>query len=333
VTDALHIIVPPHTEGFGLGSPLPTADYLGRLSDHLAAAEAIGATGAFVYDFPGALDPWLAAFDVLTLSTSLSPVVAVRPHQDTPEAVARRVVDLEYRFGRPTHLNLVAGATSSSRAPSPGAPGAPDPAVAARRALAEFSRRCTAEVGPRLPARASGPRVYTPASKTAGVVPATGILLLAKPRRALAEEVDRLVAAGNPPCFAMLTGFVARDSTEEAWEAAHAIYAPDRRQAVAGALFASQVVSSQHRASYAFAADADVHDEMLWYGAPMRGIDAPKLVGSYDDVRGVLDRYRELGVTELIVDLPASADEYRHIGRLFGHGTRYGPLPPADAPS
>src|SRR5439155_18273857 len=100
VTDwnTVSLIVPPHTESFGLGGKLPMQTYLDRLTAYLAAAEEIGIVGAFVYDFPVAMDPLLAAFDVLVCSTALQPIVAVRPHQESAESVARRVVDLGYRF-------------------------------------------------------------------------------------------------------------------------------------------------------------------------------------------------------------------------------------------
>ncbi|MFD0635644.1 hypothetical protein ACFQ9X_32940 [Catenulispora yoronensis] len=75
------VIVPPHTENFGSGRRLPAPEYLDRLTAHLAAAARAGAVGAFAYDFPAAIDPWLAAFDVLNGSV-LQPIVAVRPHQE-----------------------------------------------------------------------------------------------------------------------------------------------------------------------------------------------------------------------------------------------------------
>jgi hypothetical protein len=60
-----------------------------------------------------------------------------------------------------------------------------------------------------------------------------------------------------------------------------------------------------------------VHDERLWYGAPTRGIDAPKLVGSAAQVREWLRSCADIGVTDIIVDLPPTVAEYEHLGAVF----------------
>ncbi|HEX4728499.1 MAG TPA: hypothetical protein VH298_11925 [Jatrophihabitans sp.] len=309
---SLSLIVPPHSEGFGLGGKLAVPDYLARLTDHLAAAERVGVTGAFVYDFPVAMDPWLAAFDVLACSNLLQPIVAVRPHQESVESVARRAVDLHYRFGRPTHLNLVAGATSPSR---PAADLADR--QAARQRLAGFASELRTELDRR---QSIGPLLFTPSSSTPGLVPVDCVLLMARPRPALAAEVARIRAEQQVDRVAMLVGLLVRPTTELAWQASRTLYPPDRRQQVAGRLFRSQVVSSEHLASYALADQQEVHDELLWYGAPARGIDAPKLVGSPVEVSDWLVSCRELGVTDLIIDLAPDPAEYDCLGQLFESG-------------
>lgn len=325
---SLSFIVPPHTESFGLGRKLAAQTYLDRLVAYIKAAERIGVHGAFVYDFPVAMDPWLAAFDVLAFSSALQPIVAVRPHQESAESVARRVADLKYRFGRPTHVNIVAGATRPSRAA-----GDLDDLVAARQRLSVFATDLRAELDRRLdpaedpaenPAEAAEgptepvPLLFTPSSSTPGVVPADCVLMMARPRTVLATDIDRVRTEQHVERIAMLVGFVVRRTEREAWEATRALYPPDRRQEVAGHMFMSQVVSSEHAASYALAQAREVHDERLWYGAPMRGIDAPKLVGSVDQVAGWLRSCKEAGVTDIIVDLVPDPAEYEHIGEVLG---------------
>ena len=303
-------IVPPHSESFGLGGRLPPTSYLDRLVAYVQAAERAGITGAFVYDFPVAMDPWLAAFDVLVSSAALEPIVAVRPHQETAESAARRMVDLGYRFGRPTHLNVVAGATRPSRA-------AGEDKVAARQRLAEFAGQVRAETERRREPGDPRSLVVTPSSSTPGVVPVDCVLMMARPRAALAADVASVRAGQGVDRIAMLVGLVVRDTEEEAWTAAAALHPPDRRQQVAGRLFMSQVVSSEHARSYALAEQADVHDERLWYGAPARGIDAPKLVGSPDRVAEWLRGCRAAGVTDLIVDLLPDPAEYAAVARVL----------------
>ncbi|MGI8665406.1 MAG: hypothetical protein ACR2N4_05170 [Jatrophihabitans sp.] len=308
----MSFIVPPHSESFGLGRKLAPAAYLARLGEHLSAAEQAGLLGAFVYDFPVAMDPWLAAFDVLASSSRLQPIVAVRPRQESAESVGRRVADLHYRFGRPTHVNVVAGATSPSRQ-------AADLAdrLAARQRLAGFVADLRAELDRRLDADADRPLLFTPSSGTPGLVPADCVLMMARPRPVLAADIARVRAEQQVERIAMLVGVLARDTEQAAWQAVAELYPPDRRQQVAGQLFRSQVVSSEHLASYALAEQQDVHDERLWYGAPARGIDAPKLVGSVAQVAGWLHSCQQLGVTDLIVDLPAQPSEFGCIGEVL----------------
>lgn len=116
----------------------------------------------------------------------------------------------------------------------------------------------------------------------------------------------------------MLVGMIVRDTEDEAWAAARLLSRPDRRQEIAGQLFMSQVVSSEHTTSYALAEERELHDERLWYGAPARGIDAPKLVGSVQQVAAWLSSCERLGVTDVIIDLASDSAEYAHIGKVFG---------------
>ncbi len=308
---SVSFIVPPHTRSFGLGGPLPTQAYLARLAEYAAAAERIGATGAFIYDFPVALDPWLAAFDVLACSDRLEPIVAVRPHMESAESVGRRVVDLGYRFHRPTHVNVVAGATRPSRAVDE-----LTDKTAARKRLAQFAEQLRAEIDRRGDPADARSLIVTPSSSTPGLVPADAVLLMARPRDTLAADITRVRAEQGVKRIYLLVGLVVRDTDEQAWQATTE-YRPDRRQELAGRLFTSQVVSSEHTASYALAEQQDVHDGRLWYGAPARGIDAPKLVGSAEQVRGWLDSCAPLGVTDIIVDLMPDAAEYARVAEVF----------------
>ena len=309
---SLSFIIPPHSQSFALGQVLAPGAYLQRLITYLRAAERIGVVGAFVYDFPVAMDPWLAAFDVLISSPSLEPIVAVRPHQESALSVARRLADLHYRFGRPTHVNIVAGATRTSRAT-----GDLVDKVAARRRLGEFAAELRAELDRRLDPAGAPTLLFTPLSSTPGLVPADCLLMMARPRDVLAGDIARGRAEQRIERVALLVGLVVRETEEAAWAATATLYPSDRRQQVGGALFRSQVVSSAHTASYALAEKQDLHDERLWYGAPARGIDAPKLVGSVSQVAGWLRACRDLGVTDLIIDLMPEPAEYAHLGGVF----------------
>lgn len=318
---ALSMIIPPHTASFALGHRLPRYEYLDRLAEYAAAGEAIGVSGAFVYDFPAALDPWLAAFDLMSYSSSLEPVVAVRAHTETAETSARRALDLCHRFARPAHVNAVAGATTASRNPR-------DDKIAARSRLAKFAEKFIGELE-----RGAGgsPRqscLVTPTSSTPGIVPADALVTMAQPvsdlalRYPAAQRNDAVGGGAPRKNVKMLVGIVARTDTESAWAAAAELYPmDDRRQQVAGALFRRDLVSSEHARSYALADQAPVHDGCLWFGAPSRGIDAPKLVGSYQEVAAWLNRCSDLGLTDLILDLPPRTSEFEHIAAALQHRT------------
>lgn len=310
---SLSFIVPPHSEKFGFGGALKPQAYLERLSSFMRAAERIGVTGAFVYDFPVALDPWLVAFDVLAGSTGLEPIVAVRPHHESAESAARRAADLGYRFGRPTHLNVVAGATRSSRAEAD-----PSDRTTARAELGRYAARLRGELERRCDLANGRSLVVTPSSQTPGLVPADCVLMMARPRGMLAESISRARREQQVDRISMLVGMIVRDTEDEAWAAARLLSRPDRRQEIAGQLFMSQVVSSEHTTSYALAEERELHDERLWYGAPARGIDAPKLVGSVQQVAAWLSSCERLGVTDVIIDLASDSAEYAHIGKVFG---------------
>lgn len=306
------VIVPPHTENFGSGHRLPAPRYLDRLTAHLAAAAEAGAVGAFAYDFPAAIDPWLAAFDVLTRS-ALQPIVAVRPHQEGVQTVARRLLDLAYRFGRPTHVNLVSGATAAARAAGDGGDKA-----AARQRLGRFAAELRAELD--RPAGAPGALsslLITPSSSTPGVVPVDLVLMMARPRPALATEIARIRREQGVGRVALLVGLLVRDTEEQAWQAAAELYPADRRKQLSTQMFMAQVVSSEHRALLESAGEHAVQDERLWYGFPTFGLDAPKIVGSVEQVRGWLAGCAEIGVTDLIVDLPTDPREYARMRPLL----------------
>ena len=115
--------------------------------------------------------------------------------------MARRVVDLGYRFGRPTHVNLVAGATSPARSAAD-----LEDRQAARRRLGEFADSLRAEIDRRLDPGSERPLLVTPSSSTPGVVSADCVLMMARPRKVLADDIARVRAEQHVERVAMLIG-------------------------------------------------------------------------------------------------------------------------------
>jgi alkanesulfonate monooxygenase len=325
-------VCPSHVDAFG-GTAARGDGYLKVLARHCAAAETLGATGMLIYDFWQSLDPWIAAMLVLANSTTLEPIVAVNPALTHPAIAARAVAGLGYLYGRRVNLNVVAGAKAADLR----ALGLEQPEDGKYARMADFIDglrgvlRGEPHLGPwyRLhvappeppPPLARSPRMLAPGSRSpqlAAVLPRLDrVLVMAKPRADLAEEHQRLAGAGLKGGLAMIVGMVARETDEQAWDAASRHYAGTRRDALINRVFARELTSSQHLANLTSAAAASVHDECLWYGAGRIGMDCPKLVGSYRTVATALAAYRELGVRTIVLDLPFDVTEYEHMARVL----------------
>lgn len=325
-------VCPHHTDVYGQRAD-PALPYPELLAAHCAMAERLGAEAMLVFDFWQSLDPWVTAQLILSATTVLEPVVAVNPALTHPAVAARFVASLAHVYGRRVNLNVVAGAKQGELA-ALGVPTVPDEDKYAR--TADFITALGAVLAgrpyegpyyrldapslepPADPARA--PRILAPGSRAPGVARILPLLdralVMAKPRKAMAEEHERLVAAGLALTqgMAMIVGVVARPTTAQAWAAAREHYAGSRRDKLAARMFSKQITSSQHRANLDAAAEAEVYDECLWYGADRIGMDCPKLVGSYDEVAHALAAYEDLGVRTVILDLPFAVAEYEHIG-------------------
>ncbi|MEU6548740.1 hypothetical protein ABZ915_00420 [Streptomyces sp. NPDC046915] len=323
---------PSHGTAFAGEQPADGADYLRILGEHCSWAERLGADGMLVYDFWQALDPWTAAQEVLARSRTLEPVVAVTAPLSQPAMVARHVSSLSYLHGRAVHLNVVAGARGADL----GLLGAATaPAAERQRRCAEFAA-CVRAVLAGLPHHSAWydvaapspgplpgeqPRIYAPASTSPGFDALAPLLdaclLMAKPYEQLAGEIRRLEQQGATGGVALIVGIVARETSREAREAAVYDYGGTRRDALLRKLFTEGLTSTQHRATLDLAEDADWHDDCLWYGAGRVGIDTPKLVGDYHEVADALLRLGDLGMTTLVVDLPADLAEYAHVARVL----------------
>ncbi|WP_262062111.1 LLM class flavin-dependent oxidoreductase [Streptomyces sp. STR69] len=335
----LWTVCPSHGTAFAGAHPADGADYLRILDEHCAWAERLGADAMLVYDFWQALDPWTAAQEVLARSRTLEPVVAVTAAMSRPAAVARRVSSLSYLHGRPVHLNIVAGARGAEL----GLLGADaTPSAERQRRSAEFAACVRAVLSGRphrsawydvrapspgpLPGRQ--PRIYAPVSTSPGFDTLAPLLdaglVMAKPYAQLARETERLRQQGGTGDVALIVGIVARGTSRQAREAAVARYGGSRGDALLRRLFTDGLTSTQHRTTLDLAGEADWHDDCLWYGAGRVGIDTPKLVGSYGEVAGALLRLAELGMTTLVVDLPADVAEYGHVARALEAAQRTG---------
>ncbi|MDR1265303.1 MAG: LLM class flavin-dependent oxidoreductase [Propionibacteriaceae bacterium] len=329
-----HTVCPFYTGSFGSGRPLETEKYADLLAKHVEIAETNGINGMIIYNFMTSLDSLVIAQRILDLSDQLTPIVAVSPFHVHPYALARTFASVSYLTGRTMHLNVVKGATRDEQA-AVGADG--DHYSVHYRQITEFldiftslfrDEKCDfegeyyrlrgASLQPYL-GSGSAPGVFVPgsSSEVAALMPgrATSSLLMAKPLVTQADEIQRL-RAGQPDLRqTIIVGIVAGEKDENAWAFARKIYGTRRSDVIDARIFESRSISYQHQSNAALGRESEVFDDVLWCGASRAGIDCPKLVGSYERVAAALANYFEIGVTDIVIDLPASTSEYEHIFR------------------
>ncbi|MEZ5840839.1 MAG: LLM class flavin-dependent oxidoreductase [Hyphomicrobiales bacterium] len=331
-----HTVCPFHTGAFGMDKPLEPDAYRRVLAEHVAIAEANGIEGMIIYNFATSLDSLSIASAILSAGRSLRPIVAVSPFHIHPFALARTAASLAYLHGRGIDLNLVKGATEDEQA-AVGEAGRPLSGHYARMAefldilnalfndgacdlAGDFYTLKRAALHPPL-AAGTRPLLFVPGSspEAANVIAgrASSSLLMAKPLDAQRQEIARLAVASPGLRQTIIIGICARPTDEEAWEAAGRLYAGNRREAMNARMFVNRAISFQHRSNAAFAAEQELFDDALWYGGAKIGIDCPKLVGSYERVAESLAAYVALGVTDIIIDLPPTLEEYPHAFRAI----------------
>lgn len=328
-------LCPFHTDSFGMGALRAPEAYLQDVREQVLWADAHGLYGTVIYNFASSLDPLATAQLVLSLTRRLRPMIAVQPAQLHPFALVRALATLAYLYHRGVDLNVVAGASPEERRRLGDALDEEEKHerlreyVGACQALCAGAATCTgrfftlheASVQPPLPP-VCRPQFYIPGSSPASChtvqTYAHCSLLMAKPLDLLREELVRVQGARTNLRHGLIVGLVARATDEQAWAALETLAHQDRRTRLTNRLFVAKTSSQQHRVNLELADRQSVFDERLWYGSAKIGIDAPKLVGSYQQVREALGRYIALGVTDILLDLPDHLSEYEHILQVIG---------------
>jgi alkanesulfonate monooxygenase len=83
--------------------------YLDNVRRAALLAERAGWTSVLVYSNHTEIDAWIVAQTVLSMTTTLSPLVALQPLYMHPFAAARSVASLSLLFDRPVNINFVSG--------------------------------------------------------------------------------------------------------------------------------------------------------------------------------------------------------------------------------
>ncbi|HEY7417893.1 MAG TPA: LLM class flavin-dependent oxidoreductase [Ktedonobacteraceae bacterium] len=328
-------LCPFHTDSFGMGTVRPAQNYLEEVKQHAIWADERGLRGIVIYNFHSSLDPLLTAQYVLSVTKQLRPMVAAQPAYMHPYALARAVATLTYMYQRALDLNMVAGASPADSRKI----GDEVNEQEKHERLREYIRVLQLLVaGPTtfhghyfhfndvtlqpLLTSPYQPELYIPGSSPASCITvqefAHSSLLMAKPIDLMQEEILRLQGNCTTLRHGMIVGIIARSTDEEAWQVAHSLSGQqDRRTRLLNRMFIAQASSQQHRLNIELADKQVLFDDVLWYGNAKIGIDAPKLVGSYQKVQAALQRYIAMGMSNILLDLPHDLAEYDHLFRVI----------------
>jgi alkanesulfonate monooxygenase len=281
--------------------------YLECVADVARWSERAGCTGILVHSDNSLVDPWMLSHVIVQNTTTLSPVVAVRPVYMQPYWVAKQVTTFGYLYGRRLILNMVAeGFKNDLEALNDTTPH--DLRLArlleytamVMRLLANggpltfdgaFYKSVNLKLTPPL-SKALLPDVFVSDSSDAGVdaARAIGATAIGCPAPAGGKEQP----AARTARLGLRVGIVTRDRGDHAWMIARSRFPDDHR-------------------------GGERTRENPYWLVPLESYQTmcPYLVGSYDTVAHELRRYIALGYETFIVDVPPDPEELEHITTAF----------------
>jgi alkanesulfonate monooxygenase len=161
------------------------------------------------------------------------------------------------------------------------------------------------------------PRFFVSGSSDAGLAAARrlGATAVKYPQPAREEAIppgDKSLALG------IRVGIVTRESDEEAWAVARAMFPSDRRGQLTHQMAMSVTDSDWHRqlSEREDADDPSTDPYWLWPFQNYRTF-CPYLVGGYELVAAELKAYQQRGFETFILDIPASSEELGHTTKAF----------------
>jgi alkanesulfonate monooxygenase len=310
---------------------LPQEAYVRAVTDVARWSEEFGCRGILVYTDNGIVDPWHVAQVILGNTEALSPLVAIQPVYMHPYFVAKKVATLAWLFRRPIALNMLAGGFKNDLV----ALGDETPHDDRYRRTSEYTRiiRALVEDGiatfdgsyykvtnlklvPPVPPSLR-PAVLASGSSPAGLAAAREMGAVAvKYPKPPGEEDD--VHDGYAPGYGVRVGIVARATADEAWKVAHARFPEDRKGQLTHRLAMKVSDSSWHKQLATRIEGAPGERGPYWLG-PFQNYRTfcPYLVGSYDDVAGLVRGYLRSGYRTFILDIPPSREELEHTDVVF----------------
>jgi alkanesulfonate monooxygenase len=303
-----------------------------ELQDLARWSEDAGCEGMLVFTDNSQLDPWLVSQVVIEATEHLCPLVAIQPVYMHPYSVAKMVTSFAHLYRRRLYLNMVAGGFKNDLT----ALNDVTPHDERYARLTEYTtiiqsllrtadpvsfegryyKVTNLKLTPPLPP-ALVPGVLLSGSSEAGVQAARqlGAISVEYPKPP-AEYAAAAPADGSSR--GVRIGVIARSEDAEAWSVARTRFPEDRKGQLTHQLAMKVSDSSWHR-QLSELGKTGLEAENPYWLVPFQNYKAtcPYLVGSYDRVADEVARYVDAGYRTFILDVPASADEMRHIGVAF----------------
>ena len=305
-------------------------EYLSRLTTVAKWAEDDGWEALLVYSDNRQADPWMVAQYILENTRSIRPLIAIQPIYSHPFVTAKAVRSLAYMYERQVYLNLVAGGFPRDLS----AMGDTTPHDSRYERLVEYASIVKQLLGSPIPVTFRGkfyqvdglqlapampkhlfPILTVSGSSQAGRSAARELGARAIEYLRPAKEYDQLPLDRTLQLGTRL-GIIVRNSTEEAWRAAHAAYA-ENADGAAIRQGAAQISDSQWVRDLVKRQDApETHP--YWLG-PFRTFrtSCPFLVGSRDEVATEICMYLKAGFRSFLLEQPMDAEDSKRITEVF----------------
>ncbi len=300
--------------------------YVPQVIDAARWSEAAGCEGMLVYTDNGLLDPWLVSQVILTHTERLCPLVAVQPVYMHPYTVAKMVASFGLLYGRRLYLNMVAGGFKNDL----NALNDPTPHDERYARLVEYTSVILKLLGTKGTTSYQGryytltnirlapplapellPGVFVSGSSDAGLHAARelGATAVQYPKPVSEYETS---PPGGVESLGIRIGVIAREDSGDAWAVARHRFPEDRMGQLTRQL-ATKVSDSEWHNQLSELRQGTIEDPYWMVPFANYKTNCPYLVGSYDRVAEEIARYVGVGYRTVILDIPASLEELRHI--------------------
>lgn len=307
-------------------------NYLHHVKQVARWSEQAGCTGSLIYTDNSLVDPWMVAQVVVENTASLCPLVAVQPVYMHPYTAAKMAATIGFLYQRRVFFNMVAGGFKNDLA----AMDDRTPHDARYQRLVEYTLVMSKLLESRGPVTFEGdfycvrnlqmnprlassllPGILVSGSSEAGLAAARQMGAIAvkypEPPSECAPAFDPTLACG------VRIGVIARASGDEAWRVAFERFPEDRTGQLTRQLATKVSDSAWHKRL------SELGDHGAYWLHPFENYqtNCPYLVGSHQIVSEEIARYIAAGYRTFILDIPASEEEFEHIGAVFSQASHH----------